>query len=251
MTMCCPPRAAAAPLRYLATAVTKYQLQSFLTSPSTTMKSVAPILAAGALLSTSASAFAPSASSVSGGSSSRLAMAAAETTADAVPMPNPAIKLAANGMSLLKPIFAAEANLQAAVLGAISKVDKDAVAADIETLKKENKVLVYTYGLSPFSSEALNLLDASGYEYTNVELGAEWFLLGGAESETRVALAKEVEGGATSLPKVFIGGECIGGCAELAGLMESGELDGKMKKAKAPTKGGASKPNFLAGLFRR
>ncbi|KAL9186854.1 hypothetical protein ACHAXT_010574 [Thalassiosira profunda] len=209
------------------------------------MKAFASIVAAGALLAAPSAAFAPSASS--GASSSRLAMAAAESAADA-PTPNPAIKLAANGMSLLKPLFAAEASLQAAVLGAISNVDKEAVAAEIESMKKQNKVLLYTYGLSPFSAEALNLLDAAGVEYTNVELGAEWFLLGGEESETRVALAKEVEGGATSLPKIFIGGECIGGCAELASLVESGELDAKLKGAKA--KGGASTPNFFAGLFQ-
>ena len=73
------------------------------------MKAFASIIAAGALLAAPSAAFAP----VVGGSpsSSRLSMAAAETAADA-PMPNPAIKLAANGMSLLKPIFAAEANLQ-------------------------------------------------------------------------------------------------------------------------------------------
>ena len=203
-----------------------------------------------ALLSTSATAFAPSVCTTTK-ANTKLSMAAAEgTVAEAAPVPNPAIKLAANGMSLLKPIFALEANLQAAVLGAIANVDKDVVASNIETLKAENKVLIYTYGLSPFSTEALSLLDASGYEYTNVELGKEWFLLGGEASETRVALSNEVEGGATSLPKVFIGGECIGGCAELASLVESGELDAKMKKAKASSKGGNDKPNnFFASLF--
>merc|ERR1712127_663319 len=152
------------------------------------------------------------------------------------PMPNPVIKLAANGMSLLKPIFALEANLQAAVLGAISKVDKEVIASDIDALKKDNAVLIYTYGLSPFSSEALSMLDATECEYTNIELGKEWFLLGGEGSETRVALSKEVESGATSLPKIFIGGECIGGCAELANLVESGELDEKLSKLKSTKK---------------
>jgi len=201
------------------------------------------------LLSTSTSAFAPSADASR--TNSPLSMAAGEGTTDApsVPMPNPIIKLAANGMSLLKPIFSLEANLQAAILGAISNVDKEAIASDIEVLKKENKVLIYTYGLSPFSTEALSILDASGYEYTNIELGKEWFLLGGEESETRVALSKEVEGGATSLPKVFIGGECIGGCAELASLVQGGEFDEKMKKAKAGGKGGSDKPNFFTSLF--
>ncbi|KAL7524608.1 hypothetical protein ACHAWF_001018 [Thalassiosira exigua] len=181
-------------------------------------------LLAAILLSASASAFAPAATGAT--PNTQLSMSSpADAEAPSAPMPNPAIKLAANGMSLLKPLFAAEANLQAALLGAIGKVDKEAVASTIDALKKENKVLIYTYGLSPFSSEALSLLDASGYDYTNIELGKEWFLLGGEGSETRVALSKEVSSGATSLPKIFIGGECIGGCAELAELVEGGLLD--------------------------
>jgi glutaredoxin-related protein len=173
------------------------------------------------------------------------------TTSASTTSPNPVIKLAANVMSLLKPIFAAEATIQAAVLGALSNVDKDVVASNIETLKKENNVLIYTYALSPFSTEALSILDAYGCNYKNVELGLEWFLLGGTESETRVALSKEVESGATSLPKIFIGGECIGGYAELASLVESGELEEKLKKV---TKGDSSSssvmPNLFAGLFK-
>jgi glutaredoxin-related protein len=140
-------------------------------------------------------------------------------------------------------------------MGAITNVDKDAVASNIDTLKKENNVLIYTYALSPFSSEALAILDATGCTYKKVELGLEWFLLGGVESETRVALSKEVESGATSLPKIFIGGECIGGYAELASLVESGELDEKLKKATTSLKRGGSvsssgMPNLFAGLFK-
>merc|ERR1712032_177043 len=165
------------------------------------------------------------------------------------PMPNPTIKIAATGMSLLKPIFILEANLQAAVIGSITKTDKDAIASEIQRLKNSNKVLIYTYGLSPFSAEALSILDSSGYEYTNIELGKEWVLLGGEGSETRVALSKEVKDGATSLPKVFIGGECIGGCAELANLVEIGELDVMLKKLGAKKYGSPDKPNFFTSLF--
>jgi glutaredoxin len=147
--------------------------------------------------------------------------------------PNPAIKLAANGMTLLTPLFQAEAMIQAKVLGAITNVDTEAVAAELKQTKAKNKVLIYTYALSPFSTEAVAMLDASGYDYTKIELGLEWFVLGGKGSETRVALSKEVENGATSLPKIFIGGTCIGGCAELANLVETNALDGLMKKAKA------------------
>ena len=196
----------------------------------------------------SASAFTPSTPTQTTRSTTSLSMS---DTTESTPQPNPVIKLAANGMSLLKPIFGLEAQLQAAVLGAISNVDKEAVAGDIDVLKSQNKVLIYTYGLSPFSTEALSILEASGYEYTNVELGKEWFLLGGEASETRVALSKLVDSGATSLPKIFIGGECIGGCAELAALVDNGELDSKMKLAKVSNKkmGGSDMSNFFTNLF--
>lgn len=158
--------------------------------------------------------------------------------------PNPAIGIAAKGMSLLKPIFKIEAELQAAALGAISNVDKEAVIAEINDAKTKNKALIYTYGLSPFSSEAVNILEGTECEFEQIELGAEWFLLGGKESVTRIALSEQLESGATSLPKIFIGGECIGGCSELSALSESGELETLLKSAKVPKKGQKSKPAF-------
>lgn len=199
------------------------------------------------LLAASASAFQTTSSNVASVRSAPLQMAADEATADAsIITPNAAIKVAANGMSLLKPIFAAEASLQAAVLGALAKVDADAVKSTIEAEKKANPVLIYTYGLSPFSTEALSILEKSGYPYKNIELGAEWFLLGGEGSQTRVELAKAGDFG-TSLPKIFIGGECIGGCAELVNLVEEGKLDETMMKAKVSKKGAAAKkPSFLS-----
>ena len=153
----------------------------------------------------------------------------------------------AQGMTLLKPIFGAEAQLQAAVLGKLTGVDEDQVSADIQTNIKKNKIVIYTYSLSPFSSEAVRLLQESGYAFEEIELGAEWFLLGGEESVARVELAKLADNGATSLPKVFIGGECIGGCSELASLVESGEFDQLIKKKKVP-KAGAKEPKMF-GLF--
>ncbi len=196
------------------------------------------------LLATSASAF-QTASTTAPVRSAPLQMAAEEAVVEESITPNAAIKVAANGMSLLKPIFAAEASLQAAVLGGLAKVDPEEVKAAIEFEKKANGVLIYTYGLSPFSSEALSILDKSGYPYKNIELGAEWFLLGGEESQTRVELGKDGDFG-TSLPKIFIGGECIGGCAELVNLVEEGKLDETMKKAKVTKKGAASKPGFFS-----
>jgi hypothetical protein len=54
---------------------------------------------------------------------------------------NPIIKVAANGMSLLKPIFGAKAKLQATILG--GSVGADDVIAEIEAVAQANKILIY------------------------------------------------------------------------------------------------------------
>merc|ERR1719445_775941 len=161
-------------------------------------------------------------------------------------LPNPVITTAAKGMSLLGPVFKAEALVQSAALGAIGGVDKESIVQQITEEKTKNSVLIYTYSLSPFSSEAVKILEETGYEFKNIELGAEWFLLGPEESVTRVALSEEVENGATSLPKVFIGGQCIGGCSDLADLVESGELDVLLSNAKSRKVGGAENKNLFS-----
>jgi hypothetical protein len=99
--------------------------------------------------------------------------------------PNPIIAIAAKGMSLLSPIFKVEAALQANLLGGSQKEEAQ---LEIDAAKKKNKVLIYTYALSPFSVQAIDLLEGSGYQYTKIELGAEWFLLGGKGSAIRAAL---------------------------------------------------------------
>ena len=149
--------------------------------------------------------------------------------------PNPVIQTAAQGMNLLRPIFKAQAGIQATLLG--SEEDQEAAVAQLQAdKKKKNQALIYTYGWSPFSSEAVQLLESTGYDFVQKELGAEWFLLGGQESALRVELAKEVESGATSLPKVFIGGTCIGGCREVGQLAQSGDLETLLRKARVPKK---------------
>jgi glutaredoxin-related protein len=194
------------------------------------------------LLAPSASAFAP----VSQSNARSTLLSAASVNGDV--QPNPAIKVMAQGMGLLKPIFGAEAQLQAAILGKIGGVDEEAVAADIQLAIRNNKIVIYTYSLSPFSTEAVRLLKESGYAFEEIELGAEWFMLGSEESVARVELSKLAENGATSLPKVFIGGECIGGCSELANLVESGEFGKLVKKKKVPKAGAAGKQKTF-GLF--
>jgi len=147
---------------------------------------------------------------------------------------NPVLKIASAGMGLIKPLFVAEASLQAAALGAIAKVSKEDVIAEINENKEQNACVIYTYKLSPFSSEALALLEGSGYQYTNIELGLEWFTLGGRGSQTRAALAGMCENGASSLPKIFIGSKSIGGASgfsALADLVEADELVPLLKAA--------------------
>jgi anaphase-promoting complex subunit 7 len=114
----------------------------------------------------------------------------------------------------VKPLFAILAPLQAGS----DQEDKAAYEAKIESATQEieaviteNPVVVYTYGLSPFSFETKALLDNLDIPYKEVSLGDEWIpgmiVQGGAQ--TRAALLEMT--GQSSLPHVFIGGKSIGG----------------------------------------
>ena len=116
---------------------------------------------------------------------------------------NPAIKLAGKGMALLGPVFTLENKLQAAALGAIGGVDADDVKQEIaEDIKAP--CVIYTYGLSPFSTEAVALLEAKGANFEVRELGPEWFLLGPRASVKRAEL--EAMTAQSSLPSELICG---------------------------------------------
>ena len=145
---------------------------------------------------------------------------------------NPLLKFAGKGMSLLKPVFSLENKLQGTLLGSIGQVDREEVKAELAALDSEPCV-IYTYGLSPFSTEALSLLESTGVSYEKRELGLEWFLLGPKASATRLEL--EYLTGQSSLPHIFIGGEHIGGLSTgspgLIELVESGELQAKVAAA--------------------
>ena len=84
---------------------------------------------------------------------------------------NPAIKLAGKGMALLGPVFTLENKLQAAALGRIGGVDSEDVKQEIADDIKAPCV-IYTYGLSPFSTEAVALLEAKGANFEVKELGS-------------------------------------------------------------------------------
>ena len=149
--------------------------------------------------------------------------------------PNPGITTAGKGMPALAPIFNVEADLQAAITN-LGSYDEEEVQEEISVTANSAPVVVYTYGLSPFSTETLAVLESTGCQFENVQLGLEWFALGPKGSATRVELRKMY--GQGSLPHVFIGGEWVGGLATggeggLAGLVERDELVDKLRAAKA------------------
>eukprot|EP00584_Thalassiosira_punctigera_P010514 CAMPEP_0172531506 /NCGR_PEP_ID=MMETSP1067-20121228/4889_1 /TAXON_ID=265564 ORGANISM="Thalassiosira punctigera, Strain Tpunct2005C2" /NCGR_SAMPLE_ID=MMETSP1067 /ASSEMBLY_ACC=CAM_ASM_000444 /LENGTH=518 /DNA_ID=CAMNT_0013315895 /DNA_START=129 /DNA_END=1685 /DNA_ORIENTATION=+ len=140
------------------------------------------------------------------------------------------LKPAGKAMKFLSFLFKTENELQARLLGA-EDADYAAARKDVEGTISNNKIVVYTYALSPFSSEALAVLDEIGVDYENVQVGLEWFLLDKEKSVLRAVLLEMT--GQSSLPHVFINGEHVGGLFTgssdgkfpgLAGLKESGEL---------------------------
>lgn len=136
-----------------------------------------------------------------------------------------ALKVAGAGMSLLKPLFYLTAELQA--LG----YDREATRAALKEEVRSAPVVIYTYSLSPFCTEAVRLLDTLGVDYKEVVLAPEWFLMFGEGAAKRAELGKLFD--RTSMPHVFLGGRSIGGLSEgtpgLLPLYESGELEPALK----------------------
>jgi len=141
------------------------------------------------------------------------------------------LKPAGRFMSLLKPVFASENKLQAKLVFGVAEEEFVKARKSIEGVIASNHVVIYTYGLSPFSTEAIALLEDAGCTtYEKVELGLEWFLLGKEESTIRAELLAMT--GQSSLPHVFVGGKHVGGLFSgteeggpgIAALMETGEL---------------------------
>lgn len=141
------------------------------------------------------------------------------------------LKPAGRFMSLLKPIFAPENKLQTQLVFGAEVDDFASARRTIEEVIASNHVVIYTYGLSPFSLEAIALLEDAGCTtYKKVELGLEWFLLGKEESTIRAELLAIT--GQSSLPHVFVGGKHVGGLFSgteeggpgIAALQETGEL---------------------------
>mmetsp|Transcript_7794 Transcript_7794/g.17097 ORF Transcript_7794/g.17097 Transcript_7794/m.17097 type:complete len:252 (+) Transcript_7794:102-857(+) len=140
-----------------------------------------------------------------------------------------ALKVGSAGMSLLKPVLSLEAKAQALVY------DKEEIQAAIAADAASAPVVIYTYSLSPFCTEAVRLLEESGADYKEIVLAPEWFLMLGEGAAKRAELGEMY--GQTSMPHIFIGGKSIGGLMSgspgLVPLAESGELEARLKEAGA------------------
>lgn len=137
-----------------------------------------------------------------------------------------------NGLTpLLKPIYAQEAKWQA------GNYDRASVQARIDSETNSAPVVVYSYGLSPFCTQAVDLLKSVGAKTKVVELGAEWLpgMLPADGAAVRAELGELT--GRTSMPSIWIGGSCIGGLFDgspgLVPLLESGKLMKRLEEAGA------------------
>lgn len=145
------------------------------------------------------------------------------------------LKPTGKAMNILSAIFKLENQLQAKVVG-VTQSDVVNATNAIQSKINQHPVVIYSYGLSPFSSKAVALLrDVCNDNDNDIlaveEIGLEWFLLTDIEScSKRLALLEMT--GQSSLPQIFIGGKYVGGLftggtdsdSGIAGLQEQGKL---------------------------
>ena len=113
---------------------------------------------------------------------------------------------------LLRPVYQKLAPLQAGSSGEDTAAYDAAIAkatSEIEEEVASNAVVIYTYSLSPFCTEATALLDNLNVNYKEISLGKEW--LPGLIDHPVKRAALGTMTGQTSLPHVFVGGKSIGG----------------------------------------
>ncbi len=135
---------------------------------------------------------------------------------------------------LLKPIFKTLTPLQAGSNGEDKskyKTDIATATAEIETEINNDKIVIYTYSLSPFCTEAVSVLNNLDLEFKEISLGAEWFpfLINEGGAEKRMALFELT--GQSSLPHIFVNGKSVGGLYE--GLLPSLETGNFWKMVNA------------------
>lgn len=137
---------------------------------------------------------------------------------------------------LLKPVYKVLAPLQAGSYKRETNKEYESDVAEakaqIETEIISDVVVIYTYSLSPFCTEATALLDNLGIPYTEISLGMEWIPGLLRDPLKRAALGEMT--GQTSLPNVFIGGKSIGGLfTGTPGLVPSLDKGTLMKQIEA------------------
>mmetsp|Transcript_58117 Transcript_58117/g.142075 ORF Transcript_58117/g.142075 Transcript_58117/m.142075 type:complete len:263 (+) Transcript_58117:573-1361(+) len=164
--------------------------------------------------------------------------------------PRGILKPAGKAMNLLSSIFKFETKLQSQIVG-VTESDILEANDEINGMIQASPVVIFTYGLSPFSSQAVKLLqdvcidvvEDGGQNDTDLdstltvdEIGLEWFLLTDVESCAKRSALLEMTG-QSSLPHIFIGGKHIGGLftgpdgGGIASLQESGKLKGMIDQA--------------------
>lgn len=115
---------------------------------------------------------------------------------------------------ILKPVYKQLAPLQAGS-GGENKAEYEATIAAAKTQIEEEiaseDIVIYTYSLSPFCTEATAVLDNLEVAYKEISLGKEWvpFLINEDGPQKRAALGEMT--GQTSLPHVFVSGKSVGG----------------------------------------
>jgi glutaredoxin len=138
---------------------------------------------------------------------------------------------------LLRPVYQKLAPLQAGSSGEDTGAYDAAIAkatSEIEEEVASNAVVIYTYSLSPFCTEATALLDNLNINYKEISLGKEW-LPGLIDNPVKRAALGTMTG-QTSLPHVFVGGKSIGGIfSGTPGLVPALEEGTLMKLIEATT----------------
>lgn len=136
---------------------------------------------------------------------------------------SPVLAIGSKITALLKPFFAATAKLQA------GEYDEEEVQARIKSDIDSSTIVIYSYSLSPFCTEAETVVQSLGVDYKVITLGAEWIpgLLDKEGAVVRCELGELT--GQTSMPHIFINGQTVGGLFSgtpgLMPLVESGEID--------------------------
>jgi len=152
-----------------------------------------------------------------------------KTYADFIP-PSELLKSVSDVITpLLKPVYKSIAPLQAGS----SRENEFEYKSELAEAKAKifdeiasAPVVIYTYTLSPFCTEATALLDSAGISYKEVSLGKEWIPGLIADPLKRAALLEIT--GSSSLPSIFVGGNSVGGLFSgnpgILASLESGEL---------------------------